>query len=304
MAGQSMRDIKRRIQSVKNTQQITKAMEMVSAAKLRRAQTRAITARPFANKLREVLARLVVATGRTGAYDHPLLQVREVRRVAYVVIAADRGLAGGYNANVIRYGLGKLRAQTRETVVIPVGRKARDAFRRLGFTIPRDYTGLGDEISLSDAHDLARYLMELYETGEVDEVHLVYSQFISAISQRPVSEQLLPVSRGEMEQGDRTTDGQQADGAAAGADYIYEPSPEAVLGLLLPRYVENLVYRALLEAKASEHGARMSAMRNATENAEEMIEYLTLSFNRARQASITKELAEIVGGAEALAAGG
>lgn len=298
MAGQSMRDIKRRIRSVKNTQQITKAMEMVAAAKLRRAQQRVLAGRPFAEKLQEVLARLV----RQGEGDkrkkahHPLLEEREVKRVAYVVVTADRGLAGGYNVNVLRKLTQALSDDERESEVIAIGRKGRDYLVRRGRKPHAEFVNLGDELDFTLARDIARTLIRTYEEGVFDEIYFVYNLFVTAATQRPTVARLLPLEAPEVDEG---TSAELGDEEAT--EYIYEPNPEAVLNILIPRYLETQVYSVLMEAKASEHGARMVAMRNASENADEMIGALTLSFNRARQDSITKELSEIVGGASALA---
>lgn len=297
-----MRDIKRRIASVKNTQQITKAMEMVSAAKLRRAQQRVMQSRPFADKLREVLVRLVASARggeAAGSLTHPLLEARESKRVLYVAVAADRGLAGGYNANLLRKLNQVIKEETREVGVVVVGRKARDFVRKQQIEPVSEYVFLGDEIDFSTAKEIAGLMMEAFTGREYDEIHLVYTEFASAISQRPRVEQVLPI----VDPGGAAGETVEADAGKAG-EYLYEPSGDAVLNILLPRYVETEVYRALMEAKASEHGARMTAMRSASDNAGEMIDALTLTFNRARQASITKEIAEIVGGAEALAGSG
>lgn len=346
MAGQSVRDIRRRIQSVRSTQQVTKAMEMVSAAKLRRAQARTLAARPFANRIAEVLARVVSTTLADNpelARRHPLLARREVGRTLVCAIAADRGLAGGYNANMGRALEALLRAegqQGRAVEVVAVGRKMRDWLRRTGRPAYREFINLGDHVEYTKAQEVARALVEPYAAGEFDRVLLLFSQFVSAVVARPVVFQLLPIPEegprpwpvrereGALWPQEGVTGGASAaegrDGAGAGGaghaghtthaegsarrpvprwepPYIYHPSPEAVIGVLLERYIDVEVFRALLEAKASEHGARMTAMRNASDNAEEMIEALTLSFNRARQAGITKEIMEIVGGAEALA---
>lgn len=283
MAG--MRDIKRRIRSVQNTQQITKAMKMVAAAKLRKAQARVVAARPYTDKLQEVLLRLV---GTIEDFQHPLLESRPVQKVGYVVLAADRGLCGGYNANILRLAHRTL-AEHDNAAVVAVGRKARDYFRRRHFELVRDYVDLGDEPNYIQARELARQITGMYQEGVFDEVHLIYTEFISAIRQKQSIIKLLPIVKPD---GEPAPDHQTA--------YIYEPSPQEVLNTLLPRYVETIVYRALLEAKASEHGARMTAMGAATDNAAELIRKLTLSFNRARQAAITKEISEIVGGAAAL----
>lgn len=278
----SMRDIKRRIKSVKSTQQITKAMKMVAAAKLRRAQERVIQARPFAKELSETLGRLV-AVAKDAA--HPLLEVREPKSIGYVVITADRGLAGGYNANLIRKANTEIK-ELGEVSLVTVGRKSRDFFRRIGRPIKSEFVGLGEDIDFSTAKEIANTVMNLYISGEFDEVYLVYTEFVTALTQKPTTVKLLPVQTPEQ--------------SGPQLDYIYEPSPEAVLNVLLPKYVETTLFRALLESKASEHGARMTAMGSATENAKEMIDKLTLSFNRARQAAITREISEIVGGAAAL----
>lgn len=301
-----MRDIKRRIASVKNTQQITKAMEMVAAAKLRRVQNQVVASRPFANKLREVLGRLVAsARGNegAGALEHPLIEVRSVERVLYVVIAADRGLAGGYNANVLRRFQQTYTADDRQKGVVVIGRKARDFVRKMGIEPLEEHILLGDEIDFHKAKAIANDLMDAFTQRHYDEIHVIYTEFVSAISQRPKVERLLPISQSAAEEA--SDHGTSTDeGVVEGVEYLYEPSPDAVLNILLPRYVETEVYRALMEAKASELGARMTAMRSASDNAGEMIEALTLSFNRARQASITTEISEIVGGAEALAGSG
>lgn len=282
MAG--MRDIKRRIRSVKNTQQITKAMKMVAAAKLRKAQERVVTARPYKKKLKEVLGRLAHASANS---THPLLQVREPKKVAYVLITADRGLCGGYNANVIKAAAMALEDSNVEADLVAVGKKGREFFRRKKKVIAKEFINLGEEISMIDARDLAQYVIKGYEQGEYDQVYLVYTEFLTAMQQNPVVTKLLPIDPPKETEVDET-------------EYIFEPDGQEVLATLLPRYVENQVYQALLEAKASEHGARMTAMGSATDNAAEMIDKLTLSYNRARQAAITREISEIVGGAAAL----
>lgn len=312
-----MRDIKRRINSIKNTQQITRAMEIVAATKLRRVQLQVQAARPFAGKLREVLERLVTAQRqamassrgrRRKAMDHPLLAVRPVEKVAYVIITADRGLAGGYNANVIRLANQILSEEKRPFTTIAVGRRGRDFLVRTGRPILEEHIGLGDDVKYDWARAFSQMLMRRFEQGEVDEVNFVYTEFVSAVVQRPLTARLLPIA-GLDELGAEPASGEGAAGLPEPGEgeeavpYVYEPSPEAVLNILLPRFVETQVYQMLLEAKAAEQAARMTAMRNATDNAEEMIRNLNLSFNRARQESITKEISEIVGGAEALASG-
>ncbi|CEP68439.1 ATPase, F1 complex, gamma subunit [Moorella glycerini] len=279
----NMRDLKRRIRSIRSTQHITRAMKMVAAAKLRKAQAQVTAARPYAEKLEEVIGRLI---GAVDPETQPLAAAREVKKAGYVLITGDRGLAGGYNANLIRLAEERLQAEERPVALVTVGRKGRDYFRRRRVEIVRSFTDIGDEPDLIQARELARQLVELYLEGSLDEVNLIYTRFYSALRQVPQVDRLLPI---------------QASGAGEdGGDYIYEPSPAEVLKSLLPRYCEIKVYQALLEAKASEHGARMTAMDNATENAAEMIDKLTLSFNRARQAAITREIVEVVAGADAL----
>ncbi|MGI6551811.1 MAG: F0F1 ATP synthase subunit gamma [Clostridia bacterium] len=282
-----MRDIKRRIKSIQNTQQITKAMKTVAAAKLRKTQAKVVAARPYAGKLGQVLGRL--AADLEG-FQHPFLEEREGGTAAYVVVTGDRGLAGGYNVNVMRLAEETIQGKKEEkAAIIAVGRKARDYFRRRKYPLLREYLEIGDEPHYIQARELARELTELYLQGEADKIYLVYSRFYSAIRYVPRVEQLLPIEvlppKGEEEDLE---------------EYLYEPGKEEVLKTLLPRYLETLTYRALLEAKTSEHGARMTAMDAATDNAAEMIDKLTLSFNRARQAAITREISEIVGGAAAL----
>lgn len=306
-----MRDIKRRIGSVSNIQQITSAMELVAATKLRRAQQTVETARPYAEKLHEVLDRLIAAQqaeaarGRKAS-EHPLLEERTAERACYVLISSDRGLAGGYNANINRLAEQTLQQEDKPYKLLTIGRRGRDHLRRRGYDVYKDFVGIGDDVHFNQARDLSRELTELYTSGEVDEVYFIYTRFISSGSQRPMVIQLLPL--GELREADTpqvVADGwDEGDiGEEEGHEYVYEPSAQAVLDLLLPRHVDMQVYSMLLEAKASEHIARMLAMRSATENAGDMISALTLSFNRARQAAITKEIAEIVGGAEALQGG-
>jgi F-type H+-transporting ATPase subunit gamma len=286
----TLRDIQRRIKSVQSTQKITRAMKLVAAAKLRRAQERIIAARPYAGKMAELLGNLV--TGADGD-THPLLEQREGPRRQIVIITADKGLAGAFNSNVIRRSLEFVRASNAtEVTLVVVGRKARDFYRRRSFTIKRDMIGFWDRLAFSHAQELADYFMQQYLDNEVDEVHLMYNEFRSVASQRPVRQQLLPIPKAEGEQE-----------AAETVDYIYEPSPAAILGDLLPRHVRMQVYRALMESLAGEYGARMTAMEAATRNAKEMIEVLTIQYNKARQEKITKELLDIVGGAEALKQG-
>ncbi|HHT63319.1 MAG: ATP synthase F1 subunit gamma [Bacillota bacterium] len=280
----SARDIRRRIRSIKSTQQITKAMKMVSAAKLRKAQTSVIAARPYAYKINEVLGRLV---GSTEGYFHPFLEVREVKKIGLVVITGDRGLCGGFNANIIRMAEHFIADTEKEVAFVSIGKKGRDYFRRRGREIVEEYISIGDNPTFIQGKELAKRLMALYTKGVFDEIYLIYSEFRSAMSQKPVTMKLFPVEPAAEEN-------------AKDVEYIYEPSKSGVMDHLLPSYVETIVYRALLESKASEHGARMTAMSSATDNAGEIIAKLTLNLNRARQAAITTEISEIVGGAAAL----
>ena len=297
MAGAGVRDYKRRIKSVQNTQQITKAMEMVAAAKLRRAQEAAESSRPYNETLQGTLARLAAVS-----FDvrHPLLVIREdVRKVGYVVITADRGLCGGYNTNIIRAANLAVEEEERkvESGIIAVGRKARDFYRKRG-GLDAEFVNLGDNISYADAREIGQYITNAYENEEVDEVYLVYARFINVLRQIPTVTRLLPIDPPVQEE--ESADVRET----RQVDYIYEPSAEDILLALLPRYVGSQIYNALLEGKASEQGARMTAMGNATENAKEIIGNLTLEMNKVRQAAITDEILDIVGGAEALSKGG
>ena len=284
----TLRDIQRRIRSVQSTQKITRAMKLVAAAKLRRAQERIVSARPYAAKMAELLGNLV--SGSDEAV-HPLLEQREGPRRQIVIITADKGLAGAFNSNIIRRSLDLIReSSAADLTLVVVGRKARDFYRRRPYTVKRDLIGFWDRLAYSHACELADFFMEQYLSGEVDEVWLLYNEFRSVAVQRPVRMQLLPIPRTEAH-------------AADTVDYIYEPGPEEILGELLPRHVRMQVYRALMESAAGEHGARMTAMEAATTNAKEMIEVLTIQYNKARQEKITKELLDIVGGAEALKQG-
>ena len=287
----TLRDIRRRIRSVQSTQKITRAMKLVAAAKLRRAQERILAARPYANKMLELLGNLV-----TGGDDatHPLLEQREGPRRQIVVITADRGLAGAFNASILRRAVELIReSSAADLTLVVVGRKARDFFRRRPHTIKRDMIGFWDRLAYGHAAELADAFMQQYRDNEVDEVYLLYNEFRSVAVQRPVRQRLLPIPRVAAAEGE----------AAAPVDYIYEPGPAAILGDLLPRHVRMQVYRALMESLAGEYGARMTAMEAATKNAKEMIDVLTIQYNKARQEKITKELLDIVGGAEALKQG-
>lgn len=282
-----VRDIKRRIRSTKNMQQITNAMEMVAAAKLRRTQGAVVASRPYAMKMEQVLGRIVAS-----AQDniHPFMVKRPVKSVGFIMITGDRGLAGGYNANLIRKAMAEAASFTdAEKGFFAVGRKGRDYLRRRQRKMTAEIIGIKDIPTVAEAKGIVDLAVKSYMDGTYDEIYLVYQEFVSALTQRPVMKQLLPIPYAKEEE-------------AGISDYLYEPAPAQVLDMLLPKYILNKVYQGLMEAKASEHGARMSAMSSATKNADEMIGKLILSFNRARQAAITREINEIVGGADALKA--
>ncbi|NQX70610.1 F0F1 ATP synthase subunit gamma [Paenibacillus alba] len=279
-----MREIKRQIKSTQNTKQITRAMEMVSAANLRRAQRSAEAARPYSDKLKEVVQS--IAAGSKGI-KHPMLQSREVKKTGYLVITSDRGLAGGYNANVLRKVMTEIRENHKSTAeysIFVIGRKGSNFFRKRNMPVVEEVTGVPDSPKFADIKPVATAAVKNFENGTYDQLFLVYNQFKNAITQIPTMIRLLPM--------------EEVTGAAA-ASYEYEPSPEGVLEVLLPKYAETLIYSAVLEGKASEFGARMTAMNSATKNATKMISGYTLAYNRARQASITQEISEIVAGANA-----
>lgn len=283
----SVREIRRRIRSVKNTAKITKAMEMVAASKMRRAQQRVLAARPYARKMQDVLGGLAAMAAGAEA-PHPLLVRRpEVGRIEVIHMTADRGLCGGYNANLNRRVSQFLLDQVEPTTVVAVGRRGRDFLLRFGRDLRADFTMLGDYPSLIDTLPISRLVMDDFLSGYADRVYLVYSEYVSTAVQRPTIQQILPI---EPPAGDADTF----------ADYIFEPDRDVLLETLLPRYVEMQIYQALLESRASEQSARMVAMRNATDAADEMITNLTLLHNKVRQETITKELLEISGGAAAL----
>ncbi|RMF85448.1 MAG: ATP synthase F1 subunit gamma [Nitrospinota bacterium] len=284
----SLRDIRRRINSVKKTQQITRAMKMVSAAKLQRAQERVVAARPYANKMAEVLANLAV---RAKPGVHPLLEDRGQARILLLVITADKGLCGAFNSNLTRAATQFVHEhRDSEVSLVVVGRKGRDFFRRRPeYRVRSTHVNLFQRtVAYETAAKLAREVTQVYLDGETDRVFVLYNEFRSALQQRLTTRQLIPITPRPVAEGELVV------------DYLYEPSVDAILSALLPRYVEVQVFRALLESVASEHGARMTAMDSATSNAEEMIDRLTLTFNRTRQAAITKEIIEVVSGADAL----
>ena len=284
----TLRDIQRRIRSVQSTQKITKAMKLVAASKLRRAQERITAARPYAIKMGELLSGLV---GRTEGDAHPLLARRTTGRKRLVVITADKGLCGAFNSNILRASLAFLREQGNvDVTLVVVGRKARDFYRRRQWQVKSEMLGFFDRLAYAHAQELANELMQSYLAEDVDEVSLMYNEFRSVAVQRVTRQQLLPIEAEAAEPGHGT----------AGGDYIFEPSPDAILASLLPRHVTTQVFRALMESVAGEYGARMTAMESASKNAKEMIDVLTIQYNKARQERITKELLDIVGGAEAL----
>lgn len=282
----SMRDIRRRIGVVKNIQQMTNAMKMVSAARLRRAQEKAETARPYADKMFSMLESLSRAASQV---EHPLLEVRPEEKIAVVIIGAERGLAGSYNPNLMRTATELLAGRDPESVrLLLFGRKVEAFFKRKPYPIVMTSALPASNLQYSDVRPAAVKVRDMFSSREVDAVYLVYAKFINAAVQRPTALKLLPITPPETE------------GETAPVEYIFEPDANQLLGSLLPRYVDTQVFRAAVEAVASEHGARMTAMTSATSNASEVIDNLTLSYNKARQGAITKELLEIVGGAEAL----
>ncbi len=303
----SLKSIRTRIASVKSTQKITRAMKLVAAARLRRAQDAIIGARPYATALHEAVAEVAV---RAGGESNPLLDQRPIRKIALVVLTSDRGLAGGFNANLFRGVQRFVEEQRRaasgaeggpqappEITIYVVGKKGRDFFRRRkNLTVAREFAGAAGNVAEARAQEVALTILEVFQTGQVDAVYLIFNEFKSAIQQRVVTEPLLPLVAG------RLAAIASESGSAAGGqiDFLYEPDKGQLLDALLPLYVQSQVYRALLESIASEFGARMTAMDSATSNAKEVISRLTLQYNRARQAAITKELMEIVSGAEAL----
>ncbi|MDL5041714.1 ATP synthase F1 subunit gamma [Heyndrickxia coagulans] len=282
----SLRDIKNRINSTQKTSQITKAMQMVSAAKLNRAELSAKSFVPYMEKMQDVV---VSISQGTGGARHPMLVSRPVKRTGYFVITSDRGLAGAFNSNVLRLVTQTIRERHQsddEYAIIVIGRTGYEFFRRLKMNVVLQIVGLSDHPTFQDIENITKKTVAMYEDGTFDELYLYYNHFVSAISQDVTEKRLLPLT-------DVTATNRLI-------SYEFEPSAEEILNVLLPQYAESLIYGALLDSKASEHAARMTAMRNATDNATELIDSLTLTYNRARQASITQEITEIVGGAAAL----
>ncbi len=282
----SLRDIKTRITSTKKTSQITKAMEMVSAAKLNRAEQNAKSFVPYMDKIQEVVAS--IAVGSKDA-SHPMLVSRPIKKTGYLVITSDRGLAGAYNSNVLRtvyQTIQKRHKSTDEYAIIAVGRVGRDFFKKRQIPVFLEITGLSDQPTFADIQGITSQTVNMFGDGTFDELYMFYNHFVSAISQEVTEKKLLPLT--------------DIASSTKLMSYEFEPSQEEILEVLLPQYAESLIYGALLDGKASEHAARMTAMKSATDNAKELINSLTLSYNRARQAAITQEITEIVGGAAAL----
>jgi F-type H+-transporting ATPase subunit gamma len=282
----SLLDIRRRIRSVKNTQQLTKAMKTVSAAKLRRAQERVLNSRPYALQLKNVLGGLTV---RVEGLSHPLLDVRPEHRILCIVVTADRGLCGAFNSNILRTAVAFIRenSSSNNVQLATAGRKGRDFFRRRGIPIRAEFVNIFSRLDYGHARNITEVVIQAYSQAEVDAVYIIYNEFKSVIQQRVVAEKLLPVTRSELHE------------SQSQLEYIFEQSPQEIFNRLLPRYIEVQIYRALLESAAAEHGARMASRATASRTAGAMIDMLTLNMNRARQASITREIIEVVSGAGA-----
>jgi F-type H+-transporting ATPase subunit gamma len=292
----SVQDIKRRVRSVQNTRKITRAMELVAAAKLRRAQSRIEAMRPYAERMQELM--IGVARASTSLRGLPLLQRRDVSKTAILPLTGDRGLAGAFNAQVLREAFAierQLRGENIEAHWVVSGKKGASTLRFRRYEVGQAWTGFSDSPRYADAQAIAHHVSQLYSEQEVDRVVVIYNHFESALTQRVVSQEVLPIPESLLEGDDDRSQ-------ALLGDFIYEPEPEQILERLLPVYVETELYRALLESAASEQGARMTAMRNASKNAGELIDTLTLQMNRARQAEITQEILEVVAGADALTA--
>jgi F-type H+-transporting ATPase subunit gamma len=283
----TVRAINRRIRSVRNISQVTRAMEMVAASKMRRAQQATLASRAYANKSWEILTYLAAQPGRNKLM-HPLLEEREqIKSILLVLFTSDRGLCGAFNVNIIRTALDFMAKQNVPVQVVTIGRRGRDIMLRTGKTLVAEFSGLSEKPSILDMGPIAKIAINEFTDGKADQVYLAYTNFVNVLVQRPIVKQLLPLKPEK-----------QAGGA--NAVYLYEPDPETILNTVLPRFTELQIYQALLESIASEHSARMVAMRNATDSAKELIDTLTLEMNKARQATITKEMLDIVGGAESL----
>lgn len=282
----SLREIQSRINSTKKTSQITKAMHMVSASKLSKAELNAKSFNPYMEKIQEVIG--TIASGAPDA-THPMLESRPVKKTAYLVITSDRGLVGAYNSHVLKAALGKIRERHTskdEVVILSIGRNGVDFFNKLGYNVVQSVIGVSDHPTFAEIKDITREAVGKFIDGEYDELYMYYNHFVSAISQEVTEKKVLPLS--------------DISSMKSTASYEFEPSAEAILEVLLPQYAESLMYGAVLDGKASEHASSMTAMKAATDNAMELIDDLTLSFNRARQAAITQEITEIVGGVAAL----
>ena len=310
MAGQ-LRAVKRRIVSVQSTKKITRAMELIASSRIIKAQRRVEAARPYAEMMRELMA----SVGKNaGNIDHPLLKQRdEVGTVGLIVISADRGLAGAYNSNLLRAAERDMRDH-QGTKIFASGKKAINYFKFRGYDLAGDWQGYSEQPKIENAREVAKAAVEAFTNGEVDEVRVAYTKFESMLTQRPVVRKLIPAPREEFERNETETEGVRGSrppeagdplrGDGPKANYIFEPEPEEILGYLLPRYIEGAVLQGMLEAAASEQAARRRAMKAATDNADELIENLTRVYNQARQAEITTEIMEVIGGAEALSQGG
>ncbi|WP_373166554.1 ATP synthase F1 subunit gamma [Agathobaculum sp. Marseille-P7918] len=283
MASGNMKDIKRRIKSVQSTMQITKAMELVASSKMRRAKERALAARPYFNTMYETITRLAAAT-RNG--DSVYTRHRDVKNSLYIVIAGDRGLAGGYNANLFKLAAAEM--EGKKAQVVTIGKKAQEHYAKRDWPVAADYPGIAETMKISDTHEIVEHMLGMFRGGQVDEVFLCYTQFVSPLQQEPKCIQLLPANFDRSEQGEKTT------GARVLTEY--DPSPEAVFDAIIPEYLYGVLYGAVVESYCSEQSARRMAMEAASDNASEMIENLNLSYNRARQAAITQEITEIVAG--------
>jgi F-type H+-transporting ATPase subunit gamma len=292
----TVQELRRRVRAITNTRKLTKAMELVASARLRRAQERIEAMRPYADRMLELMAG--TARASSSVRSLPLLQRRDVKTVAIVPVTGDRGLAGAFNAQILRRSTAlyrELRAQGNDVRWLPVGRKGISTLRFQRFQLEGQWGGFSDNPRYGDAQAIAHRLAELYTSEEVDRVVLVYNSFVSALTQRVTASDVLPIPEHVLESSDAERDRDRLVG-----DFIFEPEPEEILARLLPVYLETEIYRALLESAASEQGARMTAMRNATKSAGELIDSLTLEMNRARQAEITQEILEVVAGADAL----
>ncbi len=297
MAGIGARDIKRKIKSINNTKQITKAMELVSTAKLKKNKARFENTKEYFDK---VISTVEDVVKNERSIQHPLMDKREIKNSLYIIIAADKGLCGGYNVNVLKEAVNSIDYIDRSKL-ITIGKKARDFFVKRNYDVEESYIGISEKPDYSDAKRIFQVAKDLYTRGEVDEVNLIYTQMLSSISLVPKMVRLLPMQVADTNDADVSDDMIIIDGEEYVKDLIsYEPSPEKVLDMLIPKYLESIIYSALIETAAAEQSARRNAMESASDNAEEMIESLTLHYNQARQAAITQEISEIVGGANAL----